>query len=181
MVAAQRTFSAKASSAAGQSSKNKVQIDGFQTTTPDFEVSCCYGLLALSEMTSTAPKTIPLHGGSPIREMAIVKEEVQARRTGWRSVVKAITGTIQTKLKLDVIRAFPQSETIDMIAMPDVVIYPKVTLPLLKSYREFLTIRSLRNDLTINTSLHNIIEVKTFCRCFDCPDILFTLAAFWKD
>jgi len=48
-----------------------------------------------------------LNGGSPIRELAIGKEDIKARRTGWRSVVKAITKSISSSLKIDVIRAFP--------------------------------------------------------------------------
>lgn len=108
--------------------------------------------------------------------MSITKQDVQSRRSGWRSVVKAMTGAITTKLKLEVIRSFPQNEAMEMITMPDIIIYPKHALKLLKSYREFITIRSLRNDLTVNTSLHNLLEVKTFGRCMDCPDILLPLS-----
>jgi hypothetical protein len=122
-----------------------------------------------------------LIGGSPIREMEITKDEISTRRTGWRSVVKAITGAIKTTLKLEILRSFPQHELLDMIVLPDIIIYPRCALALMKSYKEFITIRSLKNDLTINTSLHNLIEVKTLCRCIDSPDILLPLASYWKE
>jgi len=59
------------------------------------------------DLTSSGQKTVQLHGGSPIRELAIGKEDIKARRTGWRSVVKAITKSISSSLKLEVIRSFP--------------------------------------------------------------------------
>ncbi|KAL4481140.1 hypothetical protein ABPG72_015095 [Tetrahymena utriculariae] len=153
----------------------------FVLSSPDFEVSCCYGTVPLYEVLKSGSKSIKLNGGTPIREIDIEKQDVSARRSGWRSVVKAVTGQIKTTLKFEISRSFPDEEIYEIAALPDTVIIPKKSLSLVKSFREYAIAKSIKLDLTFNTKMHSLIEIKTFQRCIDCPDILYPLSKFWKE
>ncbi|EAS04958.2 EF hand protein (macronuclear) [Tetrahymena thermophila SB210] len=161
---------------------NRNQLyESFVLSTPDFEVSCCYGTVPLYEILKSGSKTIKLNGGTPIREIDIDKQDVSARRSGWRSVVKAVTGQIKTTLKFEISRSFPDEEIYEIAALPDTVIIPKKSLSIIKSFREYAIAKSIKLDLTFNTKMHSLIEIKTFQRCVDCPDILYPLSKFWKE
>lgn len=138
-------------------------------------------MIRLFELLKSGPKSIALNGGSPIREMEIDRQDVRTRRSGWRTIVKAVTKSIETSLKFEIIRSFPVDDMNDICTLPDTIILPKKSLSLIKSYREYMVAKTIKPDMRLNNKVHNLIEVKTFCRCMDCPDIFLTLSKYWKE
>jgi hypothetical protein len=67
------------------------------------EISCGYAMIDLERISrnSTEKYNLLIEGGNPTKKLKIRNEDVKARRTGWRNVVKKLTGAVQSKLTLE--------------------------------------------------------------------------------
>jgi hypothetical protein len=69
------------------------------------EISCGYAMIELQKISknSTEKYNLLIEGGNPTKKLKIRNEDIKARRTGWRNVVKKLTGAIQSKLTIECI------------------------------------------------------------------------------
>ena len=69
------------------------------------EISCGYAMIELVKISKNSSEkyNILIEGGNPTKKLKIRNEDVKARRTGWRNVVKKLTGAIQSKLIIECI------------------------------------------------------------------------------
>jgi hypothetical protein len=63
------------------------------------ELSCCHGEVSLLDIfQSNGKKTLELKGGAPNKVLSIDKKDIRTNRTGWRTMIKAIGGSVSVRI-----------------------------------------------------------------------------------
>lgn len=146
----------------------------------DLEISVSHVLIPLNTLNKNGEMSFNLSGGEPSNPVFINPEDVRTKRTGFKTIVKALSKKIDSSLIISVSTKVDNRQTLSDIAiMPEIIILRKNCLPFYSIYREYFGFRSIcKKEIDVDLPCDPIF--KTFLKSIDCPDTHGALSDFWR-
>jgi len=104
------------------------------------EMSSGWCSIDLHLLKQSKTHLLQLNGGGPQRQTTIDKDDILARRKGWRKVVKSLSKPIESKLKIEVKTETKMTKDVKnhLEYMPAKIVVPKNYLHLYHAYRDYI-------------------------------------------
>lgn len=132
------------------------------------EVNCGSANIAISDVArleSAVDKKLEVTGGIPMRKKFLKKEDILARRTGWR---KILPSNVESLLLLEVLpHAKFRKDLPKLDVLPTRIILNKWCLNLFYYFREYFAENSVTNG-RINIDYSNNYRIRAFLAGIDC-------------
>ncbi|CAD8210763.1 unnamed protein product [Paramecium octaurelia] len=142
------------------------------------QISCAYGSIPVYQL-KPGKQLLELKGGAPLKDITIDKKDIRTNRSGWRSVVKALSSNIKSQLVVEVVKLTPQT-IFKLSALPNKCLLNKWALGMQSAFREYFAYRTqMKGEIELN--LASDIRIKAWLNCFDCPDTTRAVAQFWNE
>ena len=157
---------------------NNISSNFKQYGTSDMEMSCCYGMLSLSELLEKGVATVQMIGGEPSKPIMIQKEDLRTERSGWQYIAKAL-GDVKSSLNVTLLQLPPAEQDLALV-LPDRMLYQRLNVRFFHAYREYFAYRAFSKH-EINEHLPNDHIFKTFQKVVNCVYTNEPIGVFWRN